>query len=594
MASLRTRLTLSSVGISLTVLLLLFSVSWITLGRFLETNNVSTTRHNLQIVLDILDREVASMEQLMSWFAVNAQVQDFVGAPREAESVERKKKLAAYEVIRSALYGNTLYSYVNKLIIVDKHGRAIQMGSVPGHWSDAAVARKDVGTGAEHLVTDPFLYATPAPVIALSKVIQQESTGEDAAWIHVTLNTDLLTKYLSEYTFEQNSRMFFVLGDAVLALDEKKMFHPSSIRASTLLPAGPTPEGSRLTLDGKTQLFVSYQAKGSGWALVQSVPTAQLDKQNSIFLVLFGFVGMAMGLLVVLILTFVHRTFNQPIDQIQTRLASIALGNFGHEPGIEFRNELGDIGRGINSMSKNIEDLIATRVDDERAKKNLEFKVLQSQINPHFLYNTLNSIKWMAEIQKSRGIAEMAGSLAILLKHLAKGTDEAIPLGRELDLVKEFCVIQDFRTGGLAQVKMVVEDPGLREALILKFTLQPLVENALHHGIEPTGRPGTIVIHAHRKEDCLWIDVTDDGVGMTPEELASWRNRDPETNGEAFNPVGLKNVDERIKLRFGADYGLSLKSEWGIFTTVSVRVPLEFPAVLGKGGDDVYSSDRGR
>ena len=594
MASLRTRLTLSSVGISLTVLLLLFSVSWITLGRFLEANNVATTRHNLQIALDILDREVASLRQLMSWFTVNAQVQDFISSPGEAEPLERKKKLAAYEVIRSALYSNTLYAYMNKLIIVDRHGRAIQMGSVPGHWSDAAVARKDVAAEPEHLVTDPFVYATPVPVIALSKVILQEYTGEAAAWIHVTLSTDLLTKYLSEYPFEQDSRMFFILGDTVLTLDDQRRFHPSPVPVQTLLPRGTDLDGARLTLDGKTQLFVSYRAKGSGWTLVQSVPTAQLDKQNSVFLVLSGFVGLAMGLLVVLILTFVHRTFNQPIGQIQARLASMALGNFGHEPAIEFPNELGDIGRGINAMSKNIEDLIARRIDDERAKKSLEFKVLQSQINPHFLYNTLNSIKWMAEIQKSRGIAEMAGSLAVLLKHLSKGTDEIIPLSRELDLVKEFCVIQDYRTGGLARVKTVVEDPELLRVRILKFTLQPLVENALHHGIEPTGRPGTIVIHAHEEAGCLVIDVTDDGAGIAPDDLDSWKERHQETDGETFNPVGLKNVDERIQLQFGPEYGLSLKSELGVFTTVSVRLPLEFHGMLSQGRADVHRSDRGR
>lgn len=595
LSSLRARLTLSSVGISFAVLLLLFVVSYVSLERFLETSNAATTRHNLQIAMDVLDHEIATLRQMMSWFSVNGPLQDFVASPRENEEAERRKKLAAYEVLRSALYGNTLYASMNKLIIVDRHGRSIQMGSVPGHWSDAEVARKTMAQGPERLMRDPFHYATGNQVIVLSKPVFQEYTGEEAAWIQVALNTDMLTKYLSEYSFEQKSQVFFVLGDAVLVMGDQRKFEPSDVPASVFRDpeaASADSGGIRLGLRGRTELMVTYQAKGSGWILAQSVPTAQLDRQNLIFVRLAAFVGLAMVLLVGLLLVLVDRAVNRPIVRIQHRLADIARGDFGTDPSLEFRNELGDIGRGINAMSKNIGELLASRIDDERAKKNLEFKMLQSQINPHFLYNTLNSIKWMAEIQKSRGIVEMAGSLAILLKHVAKGTDEILPLAQELDLVREFCTIQDYRTGGLAQLKVVLEDPELERAAMLKFTLQPLVENALQHGIEPTGRPGTIVIHAHRDGADLVVDVTDDGVGIEPARAAVLLEEEPADHGRSFNPIGLKNVDERIKLRFGPGHGLTIRGEPGVFTTVSVRLPLEIHGILLTGSDDAHRSDR--
>jgi two-component system sensor histidine kinase YesM len=586
-SSLRTRLALASVGISLAVLTLLFIVSYASLGRFLEDSNVATTRHNLRIALDVLDYEIVALRQLMSWVAVSNPVQNFVASPRSSEADERRRSLAAFDVLHSSLYGNSLSSFLHKFVIVDRHGRAIQMGNVPGHWSDGKVAQEAARGGPEFLGPDPYFYSTHDTVIGLNKVVSEDFSGEETAWLQVALGTEFLTKALSGYSFDSESRMFFLLGTSVLELKKNRRFEPVALPAVTFqTPDQDSDTGDRVlvNLEGKPRLFVTYQAKGTGWVLAQSVPQAPLG-QNSVFLLLAGFVVLAMALLVALLLFLVDRTVNTPVAKIQRRLAAIAGGDFGFEPTIEFRSELGDIGRGINAMSRNIEQLIIRRIQDERARKDLEYRVLESQINPHFLYNTLNSIKWMAEIQKTRGIGEMAGSLAVLLKHLAKGTDEMIPLGQELDLVREYFTIQDYRTGGLAQLKIVVEDPALEAARVLKFTLQPLVENALQHGIEPTGKPGTIVIHAHRNQALLQIDVTDDGVGIPPGKIDDlWEKGDSGTS-PSFNPVGLKNVDERIKLRLGTEYGLEVQSERGVFTTVSVRLPFE-------GGDDVHRADR--
>jgi len=567
--SLRSRLALTSAGLSLVVLILLFGVCYATLEGFLEANAVATTRHNLQIVLDGLDAEVAQLRQVMSGLAVNSPIQAFLAAPGD-EASDRAKKLAAFDVVRNSLYGSTRNLYINKLIIVDRWGRSIQTGSVPGHWSDAARAAQLAQHEADRLIVDPYEFGTHRPVIALTRPIFQDTTGAETAWVHVHLNTGVLTAALGRYSFEPDTVLYFVLGDQVLVLDDQRQFVPSAVSAATLVP-GDTPVN--LGQGSDRRLFVVYQAEGTGWTMAQSVPRAQLDQQNGVFLVLFLFVVMALGLLVVLLLVVVDRTVNQPIDRILGRLGALAQGRFGHDPTLEFRSELGDVGRGINALSKNIEDLIARRLDDERTKKNLEFKVLQNQINPHFLYNTLNSIKWMAEIQKSQGIAQMAGSLAVLLGHLAKGTDEVIPLGDELELVREYSIIQDYRTAGMVRLQVVLESPDLTRCPILKFTLQPLVENAIQHGIEPTGRPGNLVIHAHRDAEALVVDVTDDGVGIEAARLANLLQHEPSPRGRSFSPVGLKNVHERLRLHFGPEYGLSVRSQPGVYTTVSVRVP---------------------
>ena len=146
--------------------------------------------------------------------------------------------------------------------------------------------------------------------------------------------------------------------------------------------------------------------------------------------------------------------------------------------------------------------------------------MLQSQINPHFIYNTLNSIKWMSTIQGSTGISEMTTALAKLLKSISKGTRLMVPIEEELSLLEDYFTIQSYRYGGTITMDIQVDEDSLLQFQIIKFTLQPLVENAIFHGVEPKGS-GHILIHVffekltEEGEPSIRIDVTDDGIGMS-------------------------------------------------------------------------------
>lgn len=215
------------------------------------------------------------------------------------------------------------------------------------------------------------------------------------------------------------------------------------------------------------------------------------------------------------------------------------------------------------------------RLADEKARQDLEYQMLQSQINPHFLYNSLNSIKWMATIQNAHGIAEMTTSLSHLLKSIAKGQQLLVPLNEELSLVRDYFVIQKYRYGGAVTLEEDLE-PGLDEIPIPRFTLQPLLENAIFHGIEPKGGAGTVVLCARHTGGTLTLTVTDNGVGMEPEQASALLAGQRDGSGGLFQQIGLYNVHRRIQYEFGPDYGLSVESEPGVYTRVTVRLP--FPA----------------
>ena len=265
-----------------------------------------------------------------------------------------------------------------------------------------------------------------------------------------------------------------------------------------------------------------------------------------------------------------------PIKRLTKRLSLIAQGDFSPDPSIETEDEIGAIGRQINQMSGQIDSLMKHRIRDEKEKKDLEIKMLQAQINPHFLYNTLDSIKWIATVQKNTGIVQVVSALSSLLKNMAKGFNEKVTLRQELDFLENYIIIEKIRYIELFDTEIQVDSERLYQAKIIKLTLQPIVENSIFSGIEPSGRFGTIRIRAWQEEGTLCVSVEDNGIGIEPENIRTLLTDTSKITKSTMSGIGLPNVDRRLKLVYGDDYGLSIESEPDRFTRVTIRLPLEF------------------
>lgn len=200
--------------------------------------------------------------------------------------------------------------------------------------------------------------------------------------------------------------------------------------------------------------------------------------------------------------------------------------------------------------------------------------MLQSQINPHFIYNTLNSIKWMAVTQGADGISEMTTALSRLLRSISKGTRDLIPICDELALLNDYFTIQQYRYGGTIKMNVIVDDDELNDCLINKFTLQPLVENAIFHGIEPKQSTGHITIHvAHDGLSDITVSVEDDGIGMDAGQIEKIFSEGSNDKSQFFKEIGLMNIHKRIKYEFGEQYGIFIESEPGLYTRMIVHIP---------------------
>lgn len=238
-------------------------------------------------------------------------------------------------------------------------------------------------------------------------------------------------------------------------------------------------------------------------------------------------------------------------------------------------DEITELGMSFNIMIGKIKELLDAKIKEQENLKKAELRALQAQINPHFLYNTLDTIIWMAESKKTDRVVEMVTALSNFFRiSLSKGMDW-ITIGEEVERINSYLTIQKMRYHDILDFKIEV-DESISENTILKLMLQPLVENALYHGIKNKRQGGTITIRIRRKGmDEVLIEVEDNGIGFTPEKLAQLRAELEDDAGDMKleSGFGIGNVNKRIRLYYGKPYGVSVQSEYSTGTLVTLVIP---------------------
>lgn len=268
------------------------------------------------------------------------------------------------------------------------------------------------------------------------------------------------------------------------------------------------------------------------------------------------------------------RDFTAPIYRMGERVQKISAGDFSTSPPARVPgSEVDELEVQIQKMGEAIADLIKQK--DEKQK--LELQMLQAQLNPHFLNNTLNTIRMMAAMQGKNGIAEMIGALGTLVRANLQNSRELIPLSEEKELFDSYIYIQNVRMKGLVTAETDIPEE-LLDLKVLKFILQPVAENAVLHGIGSNPLGGTIRVSAHADESALYISVEDDGRGMPEETLRKLNETiehpDRAAIGTRAHGTALPNIQMRIRLRWGAEYGIRVTSSEGRGTRVSFRLPI--------------------
>jgi Predicted signal transduction protein with a C-terminal ATPase domain len=341
------------------------------------------------------------------------------------------------------------------------------------------------------------------------------------------------------------------------------------------IPLDKLSEGSAPALfavDGTNYQVLAKRSSYTGWRTLGVFSLAETLREVLMIRSLTYAIGGVTMLLAIVAAFFFASSIATPVLDLRSLMKRVEGGDLSVRFSGSHSDEIGELGLGFNEMIERIQSLIDQVYAEQRSKREAELRILQEQIKPHFLYNTLDTIQWMAQEHRDEDVVSMVGALSSLFRiGLNKGR-EFVSLAEEFEHVESYLCIQKMRYEDKFDYSISCDDE-LRRRRVLRVILQPLVENAIYHGIKERRGHGELSVEAHDEGGNLVVTVRDDGVGMTEERLRSL-NASLEEGGPAVGGYGLRNVHERIRLTFGRPYGLSFESVVGEGTKVVVLHPL--------------------
>lgn len=392
----------------------------------------------------------------------------------------------------------------------------------------------------------------PEQVVTFSRVIKNLKTLDPIGVLAINVEIETLEHLTGVDTGENNLVILDKEGKPVVASEELSKWENRDelLQVSTVSPV-------------------------TGWTSTYFADKTELVKESK------HIRNFMMGLTVLLLVmalflaNYISSGIVKPLSRLKLKMKDVEKGNFNSWQAVPVsqRDEVGELTQGFNHMVEQIEALVNEIQERERQKRETELSALQARINPHFMYNTLNGMRWMALMEGNQRLAELISSFVYLLKFSAKNQDNLITLEHETRLLKYYVDLMKMRHEPFEfRIRM---DECMNDHKVVPFLLQPIVENAIFHGIAPLKRKGNIDVDLYVQDGMNVAVVRDDGVGMEQkrtESLLSDEQKDG--HGEHFNKIGLKNVCDRLRLQFGSPASLDVTSKPGCGTEVRVIWPI--------------------
>jgi len=413
-------------------------------------------------------------------------------------------------------------------------------------------------------------------VVTLSCGLRNPKTNAVEGVFFIDLNYNSISTLCEK--IRQGDKGYLFIVDK----NENIIYHPKQ----KLLLAGLKTEYTNRVLEQQTGSFITEEGADSklytittssktGWTIagVSYVEELMRNKdQTQAAYVMTAIILLAFAMIFAI---WMSRTVTKPLRNLKLAMGEVEKGRFeniAYE--VEGRNEIASLGKSFNIMTGRIQQLMEANVQEQKEKRQSELKVLQAQINPHFLYNTLDSIIWMAEGGKSEEVVLMTSSLAKLLRQSISNEAEIVPIRSEIEYTRSYLTIQKMRYKDQLEFEIDVDEDILSQHIV-KLVIQPLVENAIYHGIKYIEGKGMLRINGGIEDKQIVIRIRDNGIGMSKaliDKMLKDGYHKNEKDGRS-NHVGIYNVNNRLQMYYGKEYGLTFESVEGIGTTVLITIP---------------------
>ena len=565
-----------------TVAVLVLSAVVIVTGVSMKFTNTSIFENSSEYTHTIIqqmnqniDSYIDYMENIAYLISSNEDVQDYLFD----EKIDNEGRYRILNQLQTILDSR---SDIRNVGIISKNGRMLINDGSKSVNQDLDLNTQEWYATALEKPNGPILTSSHVQhiisgerpwVITLSRGIRDRSgSGEKEGVFFIDLNYSAISELCDQSTVGTKGYAFILdaKGNIVYHPQQQQLYNELQTENISLIMD--TDEDTVLTGTGNDgKLYSISRSEKTGWTVVDCTNVKELLSKSRQAQSVYVLTAIILVIVALLFSRFMARSITLPIQKLRDSMKKVQEGDFSvSDVVVDSKNEIGSLTKSFDVMTHRIHELMEQNVHEQEEKRKSELKAIQSQINPHFLYNTLDSIIWMAEGKKNEEVVLMTASLARLLRQSISNEDEVVPIANEVEYARGYLTIQKMRYKDKLEFQIEVDSSILYIPLI-KLVLQPIIENAIYHGLKYKESKGLLIVKGFMKDGNAVLQVIDDGVGMDEETLA--HIYDKHKVNYHSNGVGVYNVQKRLKLYYGEDYGITYTSELGKGTTATITIP---------------------
>lgn len=570
--SLRGRINLSFLLIVAMAVVSFMFVSINRSSRVIKDTSVEYTLKLIQMVNDKIGFYIENMENISNivinssdvrnYLLMNADVNIYIG---KVEEQFRTLKETRDDIYNIGIIGiNGTYFINDSKTELNSYAKLEHMA-----WYHKALNGEEVITSShvQNIVSNQYSW-----VVTMSKGIRDALSDEIIGVFFVDLNYRSISSLGEEVNLGQNGYVFIVDEEGNIVYHPRQQLIYSGLWEEELDSIMETSEDALTSADG-SKLYTLSKSDVTGWTVVGVAYLEEMLSGTEEIISIYYIMAIVLIAVAMFLAVLLTDKITLPLRRLQDSMKAVEEGDFEVEisnPVVQ--DEIGSLISSFQIMIRKIKQLIENNNREQEEKRKSELNALQAQINPHFLYNTLDSIIWMAESGNTKDVVLMTSSLAKLLRKSISNKNELVTVAEEIEYTRSYLTIQKMRYKDKLKYSIDV-DPAIGDMEIIKLIVQPLAENAIYHGIKYKEGMGTILIEAVYHKKGILIRVMDDGRGMSEEELSHlFKEREIDTDRHS---VGVYNVHRRIQLYYGKEYGINYISSMGMGTIASIYLPYQ-------------------
>ncbi len=546
-------------------LILMGSFSYYDASRLINEKVNSSVKENLEVMGKLVDSSMGTLISIASYISSNEDVQDVL-RKKEYKSYEEKfsdvQKI--YKITSSVLATQRLDVPIY-IAGMNKYSRFTTTDYFPPIYSDlkAEIFKLiDERENKELLYIHRRVDGKERKDIVLSIGHQARSLKEGDKTGYVILNVydDYFNDiFKSVKVYKENN--IYVLDSKGKIITDKLyknktgfMFYNEYVDKVIDSKSG----SFKCTIAGEKSIAYFTTLENTGFKLVETVPLSAMYRDRVFIVRTFIILIALFGMLAIVASLILSKNISRPVNKLSELMKKVENGELEVNFDMNTEDEIGKLGHSFNNMIREINRLIEEVYVKQYLLKEAEFKALKAQVNPHFLYNALESIKWMTKLENKEGAITMVTALGKFLRYSISSKGDIVTVIEDIEQINNYLTIQKIRYGNKIHMTLDIEE-SIYNKRILKLLLQPLVENAIIHGLEQKRESGNLWIKGFKKQENLCFEIIDDGVGIG----------NSSTKGEG---IGLENVDSRIKLHYGEGYGVTIERN-NELTIVKLIIP---------------------